>query len=95
MVEMALIVGLGVPPRRRGFPGSGTGGRLVQDLRAERLEVHSAVSTDVFRLFRSAVEGEVIGITNANIDGREAVCDKFGFWSLSQRLRAFKDGPAN
>jgi hypothetical protein len=31
---------------------------LAQGPRAERLEVHSAVSAEVFRLFRSAVEGK-------------------------------------
>jgi hypothetical protein len=46
-------------------------------------------------LFRSAVEGEVIEVTNANIDCISAVCDEFGFGSLSQRLRGFKDGPAH
>jgi hypothetical protein len=46
-------------------------------------------------LFRSAIEGEVIEITNANIDGLSAVCDEFGFGSLSQRLWAFKASPAH
>jgi hypothetical protein len=69
--------------------------RLAQGPRAERLEVHSAVSEEVFRLFLSAVEGEVIEITNANIKGLSAVCDEFGLGSLSQRLQAFKDSPAH
>jgi hypothetical protein len=45
-------------------------------------------------MFRSAVEGEVVEVTNANIDGLSAVCDEFGFGSLSQRLLVFKNGPA-
>jgi hypothetical protein len=69
--------------------------RVAQGLRAEPLEVHSAVSAEVFRLFRSAVEGEVIEITNADIEGLSAVCNEFGLGSLSQRLRAFKDSPAH
>jgi hypothetical protein len=68
--------------------------RLAQGPRAQPFEVHSAVSAGVFRLFRSTVEGEVIEIKNANIGGLSAVCDEFGFGSLSQRLRAFKDSPA-
>jgi hypothetical protein len=68
---------------------------LAQGPLAERLEVHSSVSAEVFRLFLSAVKGEVIEITNANIKGLSAVCDEFGFGSFSQQLRAFKDSPAH
>jgi hypothetical protein len=81
--------------RVRGLAASLACDRLAQGPRAERLEVHSAISAEIFRLFRSAVEGEVIEITNANVEGLSAVCDEFGFGSLLQRLRAFKDGPAH
>jgi hypothetical protein len=37
----------------------------------------------------------VIEITNANIEGLPAVCNELGFGSLSRRLRAFKDDPAD
>jgi hypothetical protein len=59
------------------------------------LEVHSIVPAHIFRLFRSAAEGNVIEITNMNIESLSAAYDEFGSGSLSQRLRAFKDGPAH
>jgi hypothetical protein len=94
MSDLELLLG-GEIFRVQGLAARLACDRLAQDPRAERLQVRSVVSADVFRLFRSAVEGEVIEITNANIKGLSVVCDEFGFGSISQRLRAFKDGPAH
>jgi hypothetical protein len=94
MSDLQFLLG-GEVFRVRGLVARLACDRLAEGRRAERLEVNSAASAEVFQLFRSAVEGEVIEITNANIDGLSTVCDKFGFEGLSERLRAVKGGPAH
>jgi hypothetical protein len=59
-----------------------------------RCVVRSAVSSEVFRVFLSAIEGNAVEVTNENVDDLSALCKEFEFWSLLGRVRAFKEAPA-
>jgi hypothetical protein len=67
---------------------------LAQDPPLEQHVIQSNVSSDIFRLFISAMEGESIELTNDNIEGLSALSDEFQFRRLSQSVRAFKDAPS-
>jgi hypothetical protein len=58
-----------------------------------RCVVDSAVSSEVFRVFLSAIEGNAVEVTNENVDNLSALCNEFEFWSLLGRVRAFKETP--
>jgi hypothetical protein len=55
--------------------------------------VRSAVSSEVFHVFLSAIEGNAVEATNRNVDGLSALCDEFQFWSLLGRVHVFKETP--
>jgi hypothetical protein len=67
---------------------------LAGNHQIEEFPVQSQVTTDILQLFVSAVQGEVIELTNENIEGLSSLCDEFQFKSLSQRVAAFKNTPA-
>jgi hypothetical protein len=52
--------------------------------------VKSAVSSEIFRIFLSAVKGESIEATAANFAGISALCDEFGFKLSSPSYRLCK-----
>jgi hypothetical protein len=58
-----------------------------------RCVVESNVSSEVFRVFLSAIEGNAVEVTNKNVDDLSALCKEFEFWSLLERVRAFEETP--
>jgi uncharacterized coiled-coil protein SlyX len=79
------------------FPVSSLVARQVCDALAhdQRFPVDSNVTADVLRLFISAIEGDVIELTNENIGGLSDLCEKFEFKSLLHRVRMFKETPTH
>jgi hypothetical protein len=65
-------------------------GVLARDGQIDQSTGRSRVSAAVFRLFLPGVEGESIELTNENVDGLSTLCDEFGFWSISRRVKRFK-----
>jgi hypothetical protein len=66
---------------------------LTQDPGTLRSVVRSAVSAEVFQIFLSAIEGDVVEVANDNVDDLWALCDEFQFLSLLRRVEAFKVTP--
>jgi hypothetical protein len=66
---------------------------LSHDPQNEQYLVESKITPDILRLFVSAVEGEIIELTNKTIEGLSALSGQFQFKSLSQRVEAFKNTP--
>jgi hypothetical protein len=66
---------------------------LARDPQMLRWVVRSTVSSAVFRVFLSAIEGNAVEVTNENVDGLWTLSDEFQFWSLLWRVRAFKETP--
>jgi hypothetical protein len=58
-----------------------------------RCVVDPAVSSEVFRVLLSAIEGNAVEATNGNADDLSALGGDFEFWSLLERVRAFKETP--
>jgi hypothetical protein len=64
---------------------------LTRNPQMLRCVVRSSVSTEVFRVFLSAIEGNAVEVTNENVDGLWALCDELQFWSLLRRGRVFTE----
>jgi hypothetical protein len=59
-------------------------------LAAVPYKIRSSVPLDVFQQFVSALNGNSVTITEANLFGLLLLCEEFGFEALSSRLLQFK-----